>query len=370
MELLRRVIALMFKEFLALLKDPRSRTVVIFPPIIQVVLFGYAATFDLTHIRYAYQDRDRSAESRELLSKIRLSPFFDLTEEVSSEQKIRDLIDSRSVTFVVRIDADFSRKLQAGQQPQMQVILDGRNSNTAGIVANYLSSIVTSYNAARIAEAGQVPHSVLISRVYYNQNLLSRWFFVPGIVGIIAMVVTIMVTSLSVAREREQGTFDQLLVTPLTPLEILVGKSLPGLIIGMFEASFIIFTAVFWFEVPLRGNVALLYLGLLFFIFAIVGIGLMISSLSVTMQQALLGSFLFLMPAVLLSGFATPIANMTETVKWVTIVNPLRYVLVLIRGVFLENAPDHLLLMQIWPLALIGAGCLTLAGIMFRNRIY
>ncbi|WP_419787080.1 ABC transporter permease [Pseudodesulfovibrio sp.] len=370
METLRRIIALIIKEFLTLLKDPKSRTVVIGPPIIQLILFGYAATFDLTNIPYAFEDQSHTVESRELLSRLSGSPYFKLLGEVRGEDAIRDLLDSRKARLVIRIGQTFARDLASGRNATVQVLLDGRNSNTAGIIGNYLTNIITTYNADRLAQVGRAGPSVMLPRVYYNENILSRQFFVPGIVGVIAMVVTLLVTALSVAREREHGTFDQLLVTPLSPIGILIGKATPGMVIGMLESTLIMLAAVYWFEVPLRGGLGLLYLGLFFFIFASVGVGLMISSLSVTMQQALLGSFLFLMPSVLLSGFATPIANMTNFVQWITCVNPLRYVLVLIRGVFIEDAPTQVLLMQIWPLVLIGLGCMALAVVMFRNRIY
>ncbi|WP_207260398.1 ABC transporter permease [Desulfovibrio sp. Huiquan2017] len=370
METVRRIIALVIKEFLTLFKDPKSRTVVIGPPLIQLVLFGYAATFDLTNIPYAFEDLSRSAESRELLSGVSGSPYFHLVGEVRGETMIRRMIDSRKVSFVLRIGQTFARDLQASRDAPVQALLDGRNSNTAGIIGNYLGNVIGEYNATRLAKAGRASPSIVVSRIYYNENALSRDFFVPGIVGLIAMVVTLLVTALSVAREREHGTFDQLLVTPLSPVGILIGKAAPGLIIGLLEATLIMLAAVYWFEVPLRGNLGLLYLGLFFFIFAAVGVGLMISSLCVTMQQALLGSFLFLMPSVLLSGFATPIANMATVVQWITLINPLRYVLVLIRGVFIENSPTYVLLMQVWPLALIGLACMALAVVMFRNRIY
>ncbi len=369
-ESLRRIIALVGKEFLALMKDPRSRTVVILPPLIQTIFFGYAATFDLDRIPYAYQDLSNSTESRELLSDLRGSRHFELVKSIEQEGEVQELIDNGTVRLVLRIGQTFANDLHAGGMVRVQALLDGRNSNTAGIVGNYLASVVSAYNSKRLQRAGQQPASVLVTRAWFNENLLSRWYFVPGIVGVLALLVTLLVTALSVAREREQGTFDQLLVTPMPPVEILVGKALPGLLIGMFEGTMILFVAVFWFGVPLRGNIGLLYLGLCFFSFAAVGVGLMISSLSVTMQQALLGTFMFMMPAVLLSGFSTPIANMTPAVKMLTWVNPLRYAMILLRGVFIEDAPRHVLLMQIWPLALIGLFCLALAGWMFRNRIY
>jgi ABC-2 type transport system permease protein len=188
-------------------------------------------------------------------------------------------------------------------------------------------------------------------------------------VGLLALVITTIVTGLSVAREREAGTFDQLLVTPLRPVEILVGKSIPGILIGLIEGSFILLVVVFWFEVPLRGSLSALYLGMFLFLLSAVGIGLMISSLAVTQQQGILGAFLFLVPAVILSGFATPIANMPELVQQLTLINPLRYFMVILRGVFLEGDSFGLLLNQYWPMMIIAIVTLSLAGWLFRNRM-
>jgi ABC-2 type transport system permease protein len=201
-------------------------------------------------------------------------------------------------------------------------------------------------------------------------NLESRWFIVPGIMGLLTLVVTILVTSLSVAREREQGTFDQLLVTPFRPVEILLGKALPGFVIGIGEATVIILATVFWFRVPLLGNVVTLYTGVVLFLFSVIGVGLMISSFSVTQQQGLLGAFLFVVPAVILSGFTTPIANMPRLVRDITLLNPMRYFMVVIRGVFLEGAPFSVLVDQFWPMAAIGLITLAMAASMFRKRLY
>ncbi|TVM19415.1 antibiotic ABC transporter permease [Oceanidesulfovibrio indonesiensis] len=376
MDSIRRILALMVKEFLALLKDPRSRTVVMFPPIIQTILFGYAATFDLREIPYAVYDQSRSVESRELLAGLEGSKNFTLIGHIHRHGEIAELVDAGKVKLVVMIREDFARQLRAGNPATMQAILDGRNSNTASIVANYLTGVVQNYNLALLERMDSSERqlaagpSVLVVRHWFNENLLSRWFFIPGLVGLIALLVTLLVTSLSVAREREHGTFDQLLVTPMPPTEILIGKALPGLIIGVLEATLILCIALFWFEIPLRGSLATLYAGLVAFIFAAVGIGLMISSLAKTMQQALLGTFLFMMPATLLSGFATPIENMAPVVQHLTVINPLRYIFVLLRGVFIEGASFALLANQIWPLAIIGACNLAAAGWLFRHRIY
>ncbi len=365
-----RIFALALKEFLALLKDKKSRVVIIVPPLVQLVVFGYAASYDLNHVPYAVYDRDGGYAARELLSRFEGSPSFHLVRRIQREKEIAKLIDAREVLLVVQIEPRFTARLATGESAPVQVLIDGRNSNTAQVALNYSREILNRFNQDWLREHGrQGPPARLVTRAWYNPNLESRWFFVSGLVGILTLVVTMMVTSLSVAREREQGTFDQLLVTPLRPGEILIGKALPGLIIGTLEGSIVVLLAVFWFKVPLVGQIPTLYAGIVLFLFAAVGVGLMISSLAVTLQQALLGGFLFLVPSVILSGFATPIANMPPVVQALTYANPMRYYLLILRGVFLEGASMERLLPQMWPLALIAVITLSAAAWLFRHRM-
>jgi len=367
----RRIVALMLKEFLALLKDKKSRFVLIGPPIIQLFVFGYAATFDLHHVPYAVFNEDGGAVSRELVARFASTETFDRVAVIHRQGQIRPLIDDQRARFVLHIGPAFSRDLVLGRPAPVQLIVDGRNSNSALITLNYAASIVQRFNTALAARLGAVgPPAHLEVRAWFNPNLLSQWFLVPGIAGLITMIVTLLVIALTVAREREQGTFDQLLVTPLRPFEILLGKALPGFVIGTAEASLIILVAVFWFDVPLLGSLFTLYTGLALFLLSAVGIGLMISSLSVTQQQGFLGAFLFMVPAVLLSGFATPIENMPPVVQALTYLDPIRYFMVILRGVFLEGTPFALLIPQFWPLALIGGVCMALAAWLFRHRMY
>jgi ABC-2 type transport system permease protein len=264
----------------------------------------------------------------------------------------------------------FSEYLERGKSASAQVIIDGRNSNTALLSLGYLRSIITEFNINWSHEHGMPPPpATLRIRPWYNENLLSRWFIIPGIIGLLTLVITTIVTGLSVAREREAGTFDQLLVTPLRPLDILIGKSVPGILIGLVEGTFILLIAVYWFEIPLRGSLGALYLGLFLFLLSAVGVGLMISSLAVTQQQGILGAFLFLVPSVILSGFATPIANMPEFMQQLTLINPLRYFLVILRGVFLEGDSYELLFDQYWPMVIIAIVTLAMAGWLFRHRM-
>ena len=366
-----RVMALMIKEFLALLKDKKGRMVLIGPPVIQLMVFGYAATFDLDRVPYAVFNEDKGAAARQLLQRVEGSSTFRLVGHLQNDGQIAPLIDNRDVMAVLHIGPQFTQNLLLHRPAQLQVIIDGRNSNTALLTAGYLRNIVVRFNREWAESGGYPPPPAMLDiRAWFNPNLKSRWFVVPGIVGLLTLVVTLMVTALSVAREREAGTFDQLLVTPMRPLEILLGKGLPGIIIGFAEANLIVLMAVLWFHVPLRGSLIALYIGLFLFLFSAVGIGLMISSMAVTQQQGLLGGFLFLVPAIILSGFATPIANMPQLVQYLTLINPMRYFLIVLRSVFLQGSSISLLWPQYWPMMLIGLVTLTLAGILFRHRLY
>lgn len=367
----QRIFALTIKEFLALLRDPKARMVIIVPPIIQLIVFGFAATFDLNHVPLAVYDQDGSHSAQELVARFTGSQHFSLVGRIHRQEDIARLIDNRQALMVLSIGPRFSHDLHTPDGARVQLILDGRNSNTAAIALGYARSIVSRFSQDWLDDHGRVqPPSVLLTRAWFNPNLVSRWFIVPGIVGLLVLVVVMVVTALSVAREREQGTFDQLLVTPMRPVEILIGKAMPGLVIGVLEATVIVLIAVFGFDIPLRGHIATLYVGILLFLLSAIGVGLMISALSATLQQAVLGAFLFLVPAIILSGFATPIANMPALVQNITLLNPMRYFMVVLRGVFLEGRPFGLLVDQFWPMAVIGLATLAVAGWLFRHRMY
>lgn len=369
--MLTRLLALIVKEFLALLKDPKSRTVLIGPPLIQLVVFGYAASFELKDIPYAVYNEDQGAISRTFEAAFTGAPTFRRVATLHAENEIAPLIDSRQALLVIHISQRFSARQLAGDSATVQIIVDGRNSNTAMIALNYARSIVNQYNENWLKAHGQsgLP-AHLEARAWFNPNLESRWFFVPGIIGMLSLITTILVTAMTVAREREQGTFDQLLVTPLRPAEIMLGKALPGFLIGLVQGTVILLIATLWFKVPLLGSLPALYCGLALFLLSGVGAGLLISSLAVTQQQGLLGAFLFMVPAIILSGFATPIANMPAAVQAITRIDPLRYFLIILRKVFLEGAGFDILLGQLWPMALIGITTLALASWLFRHRMY
>jgi drug efflux transport system permease protein len=366
-----RILALVIKEFITLLKEGRSRAVLIVPPLIQLLVFGYAATYDLKYVPYAIYNEDSGPGGRRITAMLHGSSSFREAATLSSIDQVAPLIDARKVLLVLHIDARFTRDLLAGRPARLQVIVDGRNSNTALIAVGYVRNIVSRFNQEWAAERGlPAPPAQLETRAWFNPNLESRWFFLPGIIGILTLLITMVITAMSVAREREQGTFDQLLVTPMHPAEIVIGKAIPGFAIGIVEATAITLIAVLWFDIPLLGSVATLYAGLALFLLSAVGIGLMISALAVTQQQGLLGAFLFMVPAIILSGFATPIANMPLAIRLITYVDPLRYFLIILRKLFLEGAPAALLLHQFWPMALIGVVSLAFAGWLFRHRMY
>lgn len=369
--MISRLLALIVKELLAIVGDTRSRVVILVPPVVQTLVFGFAATYDLANVPYAIYDEDNGPVAREFLAGFAGSPTFRPEAAIDSQEQLASMIDSRQVLLVIRIPDGFSADVLSGRTGRVQIIVDGRNSNTAMLALSYADSIIATFDAEWRATRGpRAPSSMLVTRSWFNPNLRTQWFFVPGIVGLLSLVVTTMVTSLSVAREREMGTFDQLLVAPYRPFEIIVGKVVPGLLIGLLEATIVLVIAVVLFRVPFRGDLLTLYVGTGCFLLSAVGVGLAISSMAVTMQQGLLGAFMFLVPAVILSGFMTPIANMPDVVQALTLLNPLRYFVVILRGVFLEGASLSMLADQLWPLLLIGGASLAAATWLLRRRMY
>lgn len=365
-----RIFALITKELLAVLRDPRSRIVLIGPPLIQLFVFSFAATLEVKNVEIGVLNQDLGRGGWEIVQRIAAAPTFTRVDTLRGVEAIKPYIDGRRGLLVLHIPQDFSRRVLRGEEGSIQVILDGRRSNAAQIVQGYLERMVSELSAEYVAANGLEPAaSELITRHWFNPNLSYIWFSVPALVGILTMLIGLIVTALSVARERELGTFDQLLVSPLQPWEILVGKTLPAMLIGAAEGSVILLAAVFVFKVPLNGSVALLYLAMLAFLAAIVGVGLFISALSSTQQQALLGAFTFMVPATLLSGFATPIANMPDWLQFVTLANPLRWFLVVIRGVFMKGLPSELVVANTWPMVAIAVVTLSGAALLFRRRL-
>jgi ABC-2 type transport system permease protein len=367
---LLRIIALTRKELLAVLKDRRSRMSLLVPPLLQTLIFGYAASYDLVHVPYAVLNQDRTSASQQLLAGLDGSGIFQRVANLTRESDLAPAIDNRRALLALQIQPDFERRLLSGESANLQVIADGRNSNTAGTALGYLGSIVEQFNTDWRSSHGLPPAPLgIITRAWYNPNLETRWNMIPGLIGTLTLIQTMMLAAMSVAREREQGTFDQLLVTPFRPHEIMAGKALPAMAVGLVQATCVLLVAQLWFHIPFAGSYLTLYAGLLMFLLAAIGIGLLVSSVAVTMQQAMLYSMLLIMPFSLLSGMTTPLGNMPRLVQYFTDLNPLRYAIDITRRVYLEGAGLHLLWPDLWPLALIATLTLTAASWMFSHRM-
>ena len=365
-----RLKALIVKELLAVLRDPKGRAIVIGPPIIQLFVFSYAATLEVRNVDVLMLNRDAGRWGYELVERIDAAPSFREIIPVGTPAEIREGIDRQQATAAVVIGSTFSRDVESGRPADLQIILDGRRSNAAQIVAGYLGEIVAGLSADIPAAGRPGARTVeLVPRNWFNPNLTYQWFMVPNLIAVIAMLMGIVVTALSIARERELGTFDQLMVSPLRTHEILIGKVTPPMLIGAFHTTVYVLAAVLFFRVPLEGALLYLYVAAFFYLLSVVGIGLFISAISMTQQQAILGAFLFIVPAILLSGFATPIENMPDWLQPVTALNPVRYFLVVVRGVFLKDIPFGEVVRNTLPLLAIACVTLAAAAWHFRRRL-
>lgn len=362
----RRILALIWKELLVVLFDRKSRLSIILPPFLQLLLFAYAATLDVKNVSIGILNRDSGERAFELVQRFRGSPIFTHISYLPSVESMTPFIEEQKGLMVLSIDEQFSRNLDAHKKADVQLVFDGRKSNSAQILLGYASQIIDDYSQSISA----VPQkTVLVPRNWFNPNILYVWYNIPCLVATLSMLTCLVVTTQSVAREREVGTFDQLLVSPLKPIEILIGKTVPGILVGSLGGMFMAFMGVFVIGVPFTGSFLLFCLAILVFVTAISGVGLFISSISVTQQQALLGSFTFMMPSILLSGFATPIENMPTWLQPVTFLIPLRYMLVITKGIFLKDMSAMIVLQNIWPMILIGICTLVSGGLFFRKRI-
>ena len=354
------------KEFLAILADPANRVTLIAPVFIQAVLFGYAASYDVNHVDYAVLDQSRSQSSQQVLAHLDGSGIFKRTADLQNNQQIQQVINDRTALAVITIPADFEDKLNNQESSPIQVILDGRNSSTASMAGSYISSVVGQVNQERLGTNSAI---TVQARTWYNPNVESRWGIMPSLIATLSMMQTLLLSALSVAREREQGTFDQLLVTPYTPTQIMMGKAIPPIIIGVIQSSIILAIILFWFQIPMNGSLALLYFGLFAFNIAVVGVGLSISAIALNMQQAMLYTFFLIMPLTLLSGLLTPVQNMPEVLNWLTYANPLRFGIDLVQRVYLEGASFAQVKWDFVPMLVLAIITLPLAAWLFRNRL-
>ena len=373
-----RLKQMLIKEFIQVFRDKRTRFLLFGPPIIQMLVFGYAATYDIHHVPTVVLDLDHSQQSRELVSRFASSPYFDVQRQLTDSRQIHDLIDRGQTTVGLEIDAGFARKLGAGETAPLQVIVDATNSNTALIASSYITQIALGFArdsqqdriyriAPQLIEA--MPSVELEQRPWYNPGLSSRWLFIPGIVGSLTLVLVITLTAFAVVREREIGTLEQIMVTPIRPAEFILGKTLPFFLIGLFDVSLIAVVGTFWFQVPFRGHVWVLLTGSVLFLLCMLGVGLLISTVSSTQQQAMVTAFFFIMPAISFSGFGFPISTMPQWMQYLSYMIPLRYFLIVLRGTYLKGVGMEILWPQMAAMAGLGISLLAIAILRFHKAL-
>jgi ABC-2 type transport system permease protein len=376
--MLGRLKQMLIKEFIQVFRDKRTRFLLFGPPIIQMLVFGYAATFEIHYVPTVVLDMDHSQESRELISRFTSSPYFDVQRQRTDSRQIRDLIDQGKATVGLEIDAGFAQKLRGGQTAPLQVIVDATNSNTALIASSYITQIALGfahdYQQDRIYRIAPqmidaIPSVELGQRPWYNPDLSSRWFFVPGVIGSLTLVLVITVTAFGVVREREIGTLEQIMVTPIRPAEFILGKTVPAFLIGLFDVSLIATVGTFWFKIPFRGNILVLLTGSVLFIICMLGVGLLISTVSSTQQQAMVTAFFFIMPAISFSGFGFPISTMPQWMQYFSYAIPLRYFLIVLRGTYLKGVGMDILWPQMAAMAGLGLSLLTFAILRFHKAL-
>ena len=360
--------AMIVKEIWALLRDPKSRIVLVLPPLIQLLIFTFATTLDVKNVDIGLVDQSGGIHARELVQRIEGSPQFRDVIVLPSTAAMEEAIDEQKVMAALVIQADFDRRIARGESTTLGLVLDGRRSNAAQILAGYVSGIAAGYGAelapamVRRAGASEVTH-------WYNPSLDYMWFTLPGLVALIISIAGIAITSQAVARERELGTFDQLMVSPLRVREILIGMMVPPLLVGMMNGVLFLLVAKFAFGVPFTGSFLLFLVAMIFYQLALIGMGLLVSAMSMTQQQAFLGSFIVTVPLILLSGYAAPIDNMPDWLQIITYADPVRYFLIIVQGLFLKAMPASVVFQQLWPLAVIAVISLSAAAWLFRARM-
>jgi len=375
---LRRVREMLKKEFLQTLRDPRTRFVLFGPPIIQMLVFGYAATLEVKHVEFAVMDRDNSQESRDFISRMKASKYFDLKEYASEPDDLRKGIDKGTFLLGVRIDSGFAQDLRGGRGANVQVIVDSTNSNTALVGLGYVTQIGAAFardyrqqkmNATAPQMAAVLPKVELVERPWFNEGFDSRWFFVPGVIGNLMLVLVLNLTAFAVVREREIGTLEQIMVTPIRRWEFILGKTVPFFLIGVFDAALVSLVGTLWFGVPFRGSVAVLAGSTMIFLLSSLGVGLFISTISSNQQQAMVTAFFFIMPATTLSGFGTPISSMPPFFQKLTYLDPLRYYMIVLRSVYLKGVGLEVLWPQIVAMTIFAAALLGVSVLRFHKSL-
>lgn len=372
-----RLKTMLIKEAIRILRDPKMRFIILVIPAIQITLFGYAVNTDVKHIATAVYDLDNSALSRDLVARLERSGYFDIVQRVQRGDELRDLLDRGKVRAAVQINRGFQENIRAGRTATLPIIVDGTDPSTARIVVSYSvtiaerfsDQILTDYSLRRGGRTMGAKGIELESRAWFNANLESRNYYVPGVIASMVLITTMVLSSMAVVREKEIGTMEQIIVTPIQRWEFIVGKLVPFAIVGYINVTIVTCIALFWFKIPLRGSILLLIGSTALFLMSTLGFGLLISTISRTQQQAMMSSFMFTFPAMLLSGFAFPIENMPASIQFATYLNPLRYYLVIIRGIFLKGIGLGILWPQLAALALLGSVVLLFAVGRFRKSV-
>jgi ABC-2 type transport system permease protein len=376
--MLGRLRHMLIKEFIQVFRDKRTRFVLFGPPIIQMLIFGYAATLQIKHVPTAIVDYDNTQASRDLISRFEASEYFDVRVLPADRRQIPVLIDSGDVTLAMQINAGFAQDLGKGQTAHLQVIVDSSDSNTALIGLGYVNQLTgnfaQAYQMSRLQRLSPamipgMPHVVLDRRPWYKKDLSDRWFFIPGVIGNLIMIIVVNLTAFAVVREREIGTLEQIMVTPIRRVEFILGKTIPFFLIGLLDAMLVTAFGTLWFGVPLRGSIGVLTVGTILFLMCVLGIGLFISTISRTQQQAMMTAFFFIMPSIVFSGFGTPISSMPGTMQWLTYLNPLRYFQEVLRSVYLKGTGLDVLWQQMAAMALLGIIMLTVSVLRFQKSL-
>lgn len=364
------------KELQLLLREPQTRAVLLVPVILQVLLFPFAARLDINNVSIGIYNADNGYHSHELIQRIASAEPFAHIYQLNDTSQIRSLIDSRNLLLVLHFPVNFSRNIERNQPVRVQLILDGRNSNSALIAENYITLIINQYQQEFLA--GRYPvsninnnagNSELIIRNWYNPNLDNKWFVVPSLIALITTIGVMTVTSLSVARETEQGTLDQLRVSPLGIWQIFSGKAIPALIVAIIQATIVLLCGIWGYNIPFSGQLWLFYFAMLLYGLSLVGFGLLISTFCSTQQQAFIGVFVFIMPAILLSGYISPVENMPNWLQTLTWINPIQHFTEITKEIYLKNASLHVIWPHLWPLLVITVITGSAAFVLFRRKI-
>ncbi|HEY2018720.1 MAG TPA: ABC transporter permease, partial [Bryobacteraceae bacterium] len=379
-----RIRVILKKELIQALREPRMRVLLFIPPMVQLLVFGFAVNLDVDHARIAWMDMDRTPLSRDLRERFEGSGRFDVVAMPRNEEEVQQVLDRGTAQAIVRVLPRFERDVKRGQPSEVQVLIDGTNSNTASLISSYAGQVIAEFSSD--VTAGQqnvrvmtrspagpvnaaVPQVIARSRVWFNPDLRSRNYFVPGVVANIIMMVTLMLTAMAIVREKEIGTMEQLMVTPVRPIELMLGKTLPFAVVGLIDVALISTVAMLVFHIPFRGSVLLLFFCSVLFLMTSLGAGLFLSTISQTQQQAMMANFFFSTPAFMLSGFAFPIRNMPVVVQWLTYLNPLRYFMEIVRGLFLKGVGISVLWPQMVCLAVYGVVVLGLSAMRFHKTL-